>query len=196
MARKRSAAKRRELETSREFRRPCTPRADRLRGKMSSSAAPGKRARALRRHALPQRGGHPGDLHRARRSGSSPSTTSTARWWWRTTAAPTALSRSPRRSARGSSTSRSKGYGSALMGGISAARGRFVLMGDADDSYDFLEIPKFIGPIREGNDLVQGCRLPAGGGTVLPGRHALPAPLARQPDALRAMVRADVRRAR
>lgn len=62
-----------------------------------------------------------------------------------------------------------KGYGSALMGGISAARGRFVLMGDADDSYDFLEIPKFIGPLRDGNELVQGCRLPSGGGRVLPG---------------------------
>ncbi len=37
-----------------------------------------------------------------------------------------------------------KGYGSALMGGISAAKGRFVIMGDADDSYNFLEIPKFV----------------------------------------------------
>jgi hypothetical protein len=62
-----------------------------------------------------------------------------------------------------------KGYGSALMGGIAAARGRYVLMGDADDSYDFLELPKFVERIREGFDLVQGCRLPAGGGTVLPG---------------------------
>jgi glycosyltransferase involved in cell wall biosynthesis len=62
-----------------------------------------------------------------------------------------------------------RGYGSALMGGISAARGEYVLMGDADDSYDFLEIPKFLEQIREGHDLVQGCRLPAGGGTVLPG---------------------------
>ncbi len=63
---------------------------------------------------------------------------------------------------------RERGYGAALMGGISAARGRFVLMGDADDSYDFLEIPKFIEKLREGCDLVQGCRLPRGGGTVLP----------------------------
>ena len=55
------------------------------------------------------------------------------------------------------------------MGGISAARGHFVLMGDADDSYDFLEIPKFLDKLREGHDLVQGCRLPRGGGTVLPG---------------------------
>jgi len=62
-----------------------------------------------------------------------------------------------------------KGYGAALMGGISAARGRFVLMGDADDSYDFREIPKFLAKLREGYDLVQGCRLPSGGGTLLPG---------------------------
>ena len=37
-------------------------------------------------------------------------------------------------------------------------------MGDADDSYDFLEIPKFVERLREGYDLVQGCRLPWGGG--------------------------------
>lgn len=59
-----------------------------------------------------------------------------------------------------------RGYGSALMGGIAAARGRYVLMGDADDSYDFLELPKFVAKLREGDDLVQGCRLPVGGGTV------------------------------
>lgn len=62
-----------------------------------------------------------------------------------------------------------RGYGSALMGGIAEARGRFVLMGDADDSYDFLEIPRFVEKLREGYELVQGCRLPAGGGKVLPG---------------------------
>ncbi len=62
-----------------------------------------------------------------------------------------------------------KGYGSALMGGIATARGKFVIMGDADDSYDFLEIPKFVAALREGHDLVQGCRLPSGGGRVLPG---------------------------
>ena len=62
-----------------------------------------------------------------------------------------------------------KGYGSALMGGIAAARGRYVLMGDADDSYDFLAIPQFVAKLREGFDLVQGCRLPGGGGTVAPG---------------------------
>ena len=62
-----------------------------------------------------------------------------------------------------------RGYGAALMGGIAAARGRYVLMGDADESYDFAEIPRFVGRLREGFDLVQGCRLPWGGGTVAPG---------------------------
>ena len=62
-----------------------------------------------------------------------------------------------------------RGYGHALMGGFDAARGRFIVMGDADDSYDFREIPRFVAKLREGFDLVQGCRLPSGGGTVLPG---------------------------
>jgi glycosyltransferase involved in cell wall biosynthesis len=62
-----------------------------------------------------------------------------------------------------------RGYGNALKGGIAAARGTFVVMGDADDSYDFLEIPKFVEKLREGYDLVQGCRLPSGGGTIRPG---------------------------
>ena len=62
-----------------------------------------------------------------------------------------------------------KGYGSALQGGIAACRGRFVLMGDADESYDFAEAFKFVAKLREGFELVQGCRLPAGGGTVAQG---------------------------
>jgi glycosyltransferase involved in cell wall biosynthesis len=66
-----------------------------------------------------------------------------------------------------------RGYGNALMGGIAAARGRYVIMGDADDSYDFLELPKFVTKLREGFDLVQGCRLPSGGGTVKPGAMPL-----------------------
>ena len=61
------------------------------------------------------------------------------------------------------------GYGSALMGGIAAAKGRFVIIGDADASYDFLEIPKIVKKLRDGFDLVQGCRLPAGGGSIRPG---------------------------
>jgi glycosyltransferase involved in cell wall biosynthesis len=62
-----------------------------------------------------------------------------------------------------------RGYGAALRGGIEAAYGRYVIMGDADDSYDFLEIGKFVDQLRDGYDLVMGCRLPGGGGTVLPG---------------------------
>ena len=61
---------------------------------------------------------------------------------------------------------KAKGYGNALMGGIAAARGRYVVMGDADDSYNFLELPKFLPKLREGYDLVQGCRLPRGGGRI------------------------------
>jgi hypothetical protein len=62
-----------------------------------------------------------------------------------------------------------RGYGHALMRGIEAARGTFIVMGDADDSYDFTEVPRFVERLREGASLVQGCRLPAGGGQVLPG---------------------------
>jgi glycosyltransferase involved in cell wall biosynthesis len=64
---------------------------------------------------------------------------------------------------------RFRGYGNALMGGIAAARGKYVIMGDADDSYDFGEVPAIVRKLREGYALVQGCRLPSGGGTVKPG---------------------------
>jgi glycosyltransferase involved in cell wall biosynthesis len=62
-----------------------------------------------------------------------------------------------------------RGYGSALMGGIAAARGKYILMADADASYDFGEIPRFLEKLRVGYELVQGCRLRSGGGMVLPG---------------------------
>jgi len=62
-----------------------------------------------------------------------------------------------------------KGYGNALMGGIEQAKAPFVLMADADDSYNFLEVPKFFEKTKEGFDLVQGCRLPRGGGKILKG---------------------------
>jgi hypothetical protein len=66
-----------------------------------------------------------------------------------------------------------RGYGNALRGGIAAAHGKWVLMGDADDSYDFSVIGQFHARLQEGYDLVQGCRLPRGGGTVLPGAMPL-----------------------
>ena len=55
-----------------------------------------------------------------------------------------------------------KGYGSALIGGIDAARGRFVVMGDADDSYDFEAIGPLIERLRDGYDLVVGNRFMGG----------------------------------
>jgi glycosyltransferase involved in cell wall biosynthesis len=54
------------------------------------------------------------------------------------------------------------GYGSALIGGINAARGRFVIMGDADDSYDFTAIAPLIDKLRDGCDLVVGNRFMGG----------------------------------
>ncbi len=63
-----------------------------------------------------------------------------------------------------------RGYGSALRGGIDAARGSFVLMGDADDSYDFTQAHAFVAKLREGYDLVMGNRFRGG---ILPG--AMPA---------------------
>jgi len=62
-----------------------------------------------------------------------------------------------------------KGYGNALRGGIQASQGKWIIMGDADDSYDFTESPKFLDQLQKGDDLVMGCRLPSGGGKVLPG---------------------------
>jgi len=55
-----------------------------------------------------------------------------------------------------------KGYGAALAGGIDAARGRFVIMADADDSYDFSRLDPFVERLREGFDLVMGNRFKGG----------------------------------
>ncbi len=62
-----------------------------------------------------------------------------------------------------------KGYGSALRGGIRAALGKWIIMADADDSYDFSELTGFVKKFQEGFELVMGCRLPVGGGAILPG---------------------------
>jgi glycosyltransferase involved in cell wall biosynthesis len=55
-----------------------------------------------------------------------------------------------------------KGYGNALMGGIIAARGTYVIMGDSDDSYDFSNLMPFIAELRNGADLVMGNRFKGG----------------------------------
>lgn len=68
-----------------------------------------------------------------------------------------------------------KGYGNALKKGIDDARGTFVLMGDADGSYNFGELPRFLERLREGDDLVMGCRFPRYGGHIdagaMPWKH-------------------------
>ena len=55
-----------------------------------------------------------------------------------------------------------RGYGAALAGGIAEARGRFVIMGDADDSYDFANLDAFLAALRDGADLVMGNRFKGG----------------------------------
>jgi glycosyltransferase involved in cell wall biosynthesis len=55
-----------------------------------------------------------------------------------------------------------RGYGSALRGGIAAARGKLVLMGDSDDSYDFTQLGDFVYKLKEGYDLVMGNRFRGG----------------------------------
>src|SRR5262249_14261515 len=57
---------------------------------------------------------------------------------------------------------RRRGYGSALQAGIAAARGRYVIMGDADDSYDFGELGPFVERLRQGDELVMGNRFRGG----------------------------------
>lgn len=59
-----------------------------------------------------------------------------------------------------------KGYGSALQGGIAAAKGSYVIMGDADDSYDFSRLEGFVERLRQGHDLVMGNRFRGG---IMPG---------------------------
>jgi glycosyltransferase involved in cell wall biosynthesis len=55
-----------------------------------------------------------------------------------------------------------RGYGAALRAGIAATRGPFIIMGDADDSYDFTEVPRFVEKLREGYDVVMGNRFRGG----------------------------------
>ncbi|OOZ36931.1 glycosyltransferase family 2 protein [Solemya velesiana gill symbiont] len=62
-----------------------------------------------------------------------------------------------------------KGYGAALIEGIKAAKGRYVIMGDADDSYDFSDLNNFVEKLRDGYDLVMGNRFRGG---IKP--HAMP----------------------
>lgn len=68
-----------------------------------------------------------------------------------------------------------KGYGNALRGGIEASAGKWIVIADADDSYDFSRITPFIEKLQDGYELVMGCRLPQGGGKIekgaMPWKH-------------------------
>ena len=64
-----------------------------------------------------------------------------------------------------------RGYGSALLGGISAAGGRFVIMADADDSYDFSRLDLFLDSLRAGNAMVVGHV--SGAGSAAPSRRCI-----------------------
>ncbi len=59
-----------------------------------------------------------------------------------------------------------RGYGAALQAGIEASRGRYCIMGDSDDSYDWSSLEPFIEKLRDGHDLVMGTRLK---GRIMPG---------------------------
>ena len=59
-----------------------------------------------------------------------------------------------------------RGYGAAYLAGIAAARGKYIIIGDSDDTYDFTDLERFIEPLRNGYDLVMGSRFK---GEILPG---------------------------
>jgi glycosyltransferase involved in cell wall biosynthesis len=59
-----------------------------------------------------------------------------------------------------------KGYGNAYQAGFAAAQGKYLVMGDSDDSYDWTDVGRFIEPLRRGNDMVMGTRIK---GTIEPG---------------------------
>lgn len=59
-----------------------------------------------------------------------------------------------------------RGYGNAYRAGFDAARGKYIIMGDSDDTYDFTQIPEFVQKLREGNEYVLGSRFE---GEILPG---------------------------
>lgn len=64
-----------------------------------------------------------------------------------------------------------RGYGAAYMKGVAAAQGRYIVMGDSDDTYDFAEIPRLVSTLEQGYDMVMGSRFL---GRILPG--AMPWP--------------------
>ena len=106
------------------------------------------RDRALVRDPLPERSRDARRVHPGRPGGYSVRSPSMERSSSPTTAAPTGPLTSPRPSAHGSFAVDLKGYGAALLGGIAEARGEFIIMGDADATYDFRAIGPFLERLR------------------------------------------------
>ncbi len=106
------------------------------------------------------------DGRRGRGASSSTTTPRTTRRGW------------PSAPARASIVEPRRGYGSAYLAGFAASRGRYIVMADADLTYDFNEIPRFVAELENGAELVIGDRMD----NIQPGRDAVAAPLHRQPD--------------
>lgn len=68
---------------------------------------------------------------------------------------------------------KNKGYGNVLRAGIDKAKGKYILIADSDDSYNLNDLPKFYKKINKGYDIIQGCRLPKGGGKIISGAMPL-----------------------
>ena len=94
-----------------------------------------------------------------RRCGRWRARASTARSSSPTTARPTAPPSSPRRPARASCTSRARATAPPTSPASTPPRGTYILMGDADDTYDFTQLGRFLGPLHDGADMVIGNRM-------------------------------------
>ena len=150
---------------------------DSHRGMASRIRTPPRR---LGRHPLPERGGHDPGVREPRIGSCSRARSSTARSSSSTTARTTAAVRWPPRPGQLVVHEPERGYGSAYLAGLAAARGRYIVMADADLTYDFAEIPRFLAALDAGADVVIGNRMQQ----HPPRRDAVASPLHRQPAAL------------
>ena len=132
---------------------PGPPVLGRRRGQRSELAR-------LGRHPVPERGGeHRGVRHRRARGAAMRMRRRRARSSSPTTTPRTAAPSSPTRAGARVVHEPRRGYGSAYLAGFAAARGRYIVMADADLTYDFNEIPRFVEELDEGAELVIGDRM-------------------------------------
>ena len=129
---------------------PRRPAVARGRHRCDRSGRAGGRLRADDPHAVPRRGRDARGAASARRADSWRSRASTAKCSSPTTAAPTDRRTWPRACGARVVDVPQRGYGAALIAGITAARGTYIIMGDADDSYDFSDLGAFVDELRGG----------------------------------------------